>query len=89
MPASLCRSPLRGHPALPDTGASEVEEVETSLAAYPFDPDLPRSRHPYLEVAVRLERPDPDLRRRIEAVLEGKPVRLLKLACKYPGRSRG
>jgi len=38
---------------------------------------------------VRLERPDPGLRARIEAVLEGRPARLLKLSTEYPGRSAG
>lgn len=73
----------------PDTGAGEVEEVEASLAAHRFDPDLPIERHPYLEVAVRLERPDPCLRSRIEAALDGKPARLLKLTTEYPGAVAG
>jgi exonuclease SbcD len=72
-----------------DTGAGDVEAVEAALAAHRFDPDLPAERHPYLEVAVRLECPDPDLRRRIEAALEGKPARLLKLATEYPGTPTG
>ena len=73
----------------PDTGAEDVEEVEAALAAYPFDPDLPRERHPYLELVVRLERPNPDLRRRMEVALEGKPARLLKLSSEYPGAVAG
>lgn len=73
----------------PESGAGEVDAVEASLAAYLFDPDLPPERYPYLEVAVRLERPNPGLRRRIEAVLEGKPARLLKLTSEYPGAVAG
>ncbi len=73
----------------PDSGAGEVEELEAALGAYPSDPNLARERHPYLEVAVRLERPDPDLRRRMEDVLEGKPARLLKLTTEYPGQVAG
>lgn len=73
----------------PGSGAGEVEEVETALAEYPFDSDLPPERHPYLEVTVRLERPDPDLRRRIEAILDDKPARLLKLTSEYPGAVGG
>lgn len=69
----------------PETGAGDVEQVEAALAAFPFDPDLPPERYPYLEVVVRLDRPNPDLRRRMEAALEGKPARLLKLTSEYPG----
>lgn len=73
----------------PDTRAGEVEEVEAALAAHDFDPALPPERHPYVEVVVRLERPDPDLRRRIEAALDGRPARLLKLTSEYPGVTAG
>jgi len=73
----------------PETGAGELDAVEARLAEHPFDPVLPPERHPYLEVAVRLERPNPGLRRRIEAVLEGKPARLLKLTSEYPGAVAG
>ena len=73
----------------PDAGAGAVEEVESALAEHTFDPNLPPERHPYLEVAVRLERPDPNLRNRIEAALDGKPARLLKLTSEYPGAVAG
>ena len=73
----------------PERGSADVATVEAALAAFPFDPGLPAERHPYLEVVVRLERPDPGLRARIEAVLEGRPARLLKLSTEYPGRSAG
>ncbi|MCG6860703.1 MAG: exonuclease SbcCD subunit D C-terminal domain-containing protein [Chromatiaceae bacterium] len=52
---------------LPDTGAGQIEELENRLATCSFDPGLPPERHPYLEVAVRLDRPDSDLRRRCRA----------------------
>ena len=73
----------------PERGSESVEVVEAALAAFPLDPDLPPERHPYLEVVVRLERPDPGLRARIDAVLEGRPARLLKLTSEYPGRVCG
>lgn len=73
----------------PDAGAGQLDELEILLSERDFDPDLPQERHPYLEVAVHLERPDPDLRRRIEAALDGKPVRLLKLTSEYPAAVSG
>ncbi len=73
----------------PEQGSESLESVESALAAFPFDPDLPPERHPYLEVVVRLDRPDPGLRSRIDAVLEGRPARLLKLSAEYPGRAMG
>jgi exonuclease SbcD len=42
-------------------------------------PDLPESSWPYLEVRVRLDSPEPGLRARIDAALEGKPVRLARI----------
>jgi exonuclease SbcD len=73
----------------PEQGSEEVDRVLAALESYPFDQALPPQCHPYLEVVVRLERPDPGLRQRIEAVLEDRPARLLKLTGDYPGRSAG
>lgn len=56
-----------------------IEEVLTALAALEL-PEAPDPQTlPYLEVRVRLDSPEPGLRGRIEAVLEGKPVRLAKI----------
>lgn len=49
--------------------------------ALPANEDL--QRQPYLEVRVRLDAPEPGLRARIEAVLEGKPVRLAKIETSF------
>lgn len=49
-------------------------------------PDLPEHGQPYLEVKVRLNQPEPDLRHQIEAVLRGKPVRLIRIEPRYPTR---
>ncbi len=56
-----------------------VEEVLAALAALdlPAQPDM--LAHPYLEVRVRLDAPEPNLRARVEAALENKPVRLAKI----------
>jgi exonuclease SbcD len=59
--------------------ALAVDEVLSLLAAL----DLPSSddvqTHPYLEVRVRLDRPEPGLRARVEAALDGVPVRLARI----------
>ncbi len=63
---------------IPDSGAAPLEEVETLLEKIDV-PELDDDRRPFLEVAVRLESPTPELRRRIEVALRGKPVRLTRV----------
>lgn len=68
---------------LPEGGAATPEVVLARLrqlpaATVPSSPEE-RARWPFLEVRVRLEQPDPDLRRRVDEALEDKAVRLLKL----------
>ena len=55
-----------------------LDEVLATLAALEL-PDVPEEEHPYLEVRVRLDAPEPGLRARIEAALAGKPVRLARI----------
>jgi exonuclease SbcD len=43
-------------------------------------------RQPWLEVRVRLDEPQPDLRNQIESALEGKAVRLVRIAAEYAGK---
>lgn len=62
---------------LPKTPASPAE-VEAELSALEL-PECAPEAMPYLEVRVRLDQPEPALRARIEAVLSGKPVRLVKI----------
>ncbi|HEX5338238.1 MAG TPA: exonuclease SbcCD subunit D C-terminal domain-containing protein [Gallionella sp.] len=56
-----------------------VEDVLAALTAL----DLPEASdlrtHPYLEVRVQLDAPEPGLRARVEAALENKPVRLARI----------
>ncbi|MGV7209757.1 exonuclease SbcCD subunit D C-terminal domain-containing protein [Oxalobacteraceae bacterium A2-2] len=61
-------------PARPAPLAQVLEE----LAALEL-PLLDAHQQPFLEVRVRLEGPEPGLRTRVEAALEGKPVRLAKI----------
>ncbi len=56
-----------------------VDEVLAQLAAFDFPVSAGIQLHPYLEVRVQLDMPEPGLRARIEAVLENKPVRLAKI----------
>lgn len=69
---------LRRVPRQPAVLPDVLEALER-LEAAALEPDL----WPYLEVPVRLEAPEPGLRARIEAVLEGKPVRLTGIAVGY------
>lgn len=55
-----------------------VDVVLAELAALDL-PDLPPDAQPFLEVRVLLDAPQPGLRARIEAALDGKPVRLAKI----------
>ncbi|SDB15237.1 Exodeoxyribonuclease I subunit D [Pseudomonas sp. NFACC23-1] len=42
-------------------------------------------RQPWLEVRVRLDEPQPDLRHQVETALQGKAVRLVRIAAEYAG----
>lgn len=69
-------------PAKPAPLAQVLEE----LAALDV-PDAPADQQPFLEVRVRLDAPEPGLRSRIEAALEGKPVRLAKIETSSAARA--
>ena len=55
-----------------------LAEVLAALAALDL-PERPLHRQPFIEVRVLLDAPEPGLRGRIEAALEGKPARLAKI----------
>jgi exonuclease SbcD len=55
-----------------------LEDALAALSALDL-PTLPAHLQPFLEVRVLLDAPEPGLRARIEAALEGKPVRLAKI----------
>jgi exonuclease SbcD len=74
---------------VPEQGQLTPEAAEAALESHPFATGLPPDQYPYLEVAVHLAKPDPGLRRRIEAAVDGKPVRLLKLTPHYAGGGGG
>ncbi|KPA93626.1 exonuclease SbcCD subunit D C-terminal domain-containing protein, partial [Pseudomonas asplenii] len=68
-------------------GPLPFAEILERLAELP-DVDLlaDLQRQPWLEVRVRLDEPQPDLRQQIESALQGKAVRLVRIAAEYAGR---
>ncbi|HEX7988440.1 MAG TPA: exonuclease SbcCD subunit D C-terminal domain-containing protein [Duganella sp.] len=69
-------------PAKPAPLAQVLEELSALDV-----PDAPPDQQPFLEVRVRLDAPEPGLRARIEAALEGKPVRLAKIETSSAARA--
>ncbi|NYE59365.1 exonuclease SbcD [Duganella sp. 1224] len=63
-----------------------LAQVLDELAAL-APPDAPPEQQPYLEVRVLLEQPEPGLRARIEAALDGKAVRLAKIETSTAARA--
>jgi DNA repair protein SbcD/Mre11 len=72
---------------LPSGPATPIAEVLQGLAAAVFDATLPPEAHPFLEVRVLDDGPDPTRRRRIEEALAGKPVRLALIKLESPSRA--
>ncbi|MGQ9370209.1 exonuclease SbcCD subunit D C-terminal domain-containing protein [Azospirillum sp. ST 5-10] len=72
------RVPGRGRFAPP-------EEALAALRALSLDDSLAAEAWPFLEVCVALDEPRPGLRDEVTAVLDGRPVRLLKLAVQLTG----
>ncbi|MDW7748322.1 exonuclease SbcCD subunit D [Halomonas sp.] len=70
--------------AMQRIGPAPLDEVLAELEALEDDPALVRERWPWLEVRVELDAPIPDLRARVEAALEGKALRLLRLERRLP-----
>jgi exonuclease SbcD len=53
-----------------------------------FDEDLPAEQWPFVELRIRLEKPEPGLRQQVEEVISKLPVRLLKISTAYSGRDK-
>ena len=68
---------------VPEAGALPLEEAEAALRALRLAETAPE-RRAYLEVAVRLDGPEPDLRRRIEEALGETPARLTRILRETP-----
>ncbi|MDO7899652.1 exonuclease SbcCD subunit D C-terminal domain-containing protein [Pseudomonas citrulli] len=67
-------------------GPAPLADILVQLKGLP-DIDLLADvqRQPWLEVRVRLDEPQPDLRHQVEAALQGKAVRLVRIAAEYAG----
>jgi DNA repair protein SbcD/Mre11 len=72
---------------VPEEGASVPDAIEDMLRALTLD-DPGVDRRPFLEIAVQLFSPEPDLRRRIDTALASKPVRLTRIDTSRLGADR-
>jgi exonuclease SbcD len=68
------------------TKPAPIAQVLEELAALEVEITSP-DRQPFLEVRVLLDAPEPGLRSRIEAALDGKPVRLAKIETSSAART--
>ena len=70
-------------------GPAPLAQILSQLAELP-DIDLLADalRQPWLEVRVTLDEPQPDLRQQIETALQGKSVRLVRIAAEYAGSGK-
>lgn len=84
--AGVTAIPVPRPVAMHRVGPGPLDDVLGELEALPYDPDLPREQWPWLEVRVTLTAPLPDLRARVEAVLKGRALRLLRLERRLPQR---
>ena len=69
----------------PDREAATVDEALAALAGLPERGPGPEAARPLLEVVVRVERPEPTLRQRVEDALQRKEARLARLGVESAG----
>jgi len=65
-----------------------LSEVLAQLEQLDFDEDLPTERRPFVELRIKLEKPEPGLRQQVEEVIAKLPVRLLKISTAYRGSDK-
>jgi len=80
-PVAILRLPAGGAPGT-------LEQAEAAVSALPPAASAAREHWPYLELALCLDQPRPFLRAEIEALLEGKAARLVRLAVTTDGSGR-
>ncbi len=71
---------------VPQTGSAAIDDVVLQLENLPVDSTVPSEQHPFLEVRVLEDQPDPTRRKRIEQALEGKSVRLASIKVESQAR---
>ncbi len=69
---------------VPESGALPPDDLVEAVASLDLA-DLPSEQWPFLDLAVRLEGPRPDLRHRLDEALGGRPARLARLTAERPG----
>jgi exonuclease SbcD len=62
-----------------------LADVIAQLECLDLDHELPVERTPFVELRIRLDKPEPGLRQQIEEAIAGLPLRLLKISTAYGG----
>jgi DNA repair protein SbcD/Mre11 len=75
--------------SVPSGGARPIEEVLEELARLEFAEEPQRDRHPFIEVLVLLERPEPGLHARVADALKDRPCRLTRVKPVFPDAATG
>jgi exonuclease SbcD len=65
-----------------------LSAVLEQLEQLDFDDDLPIEQRPFVELRIKLEKPEPGLRQQVEEVISKLPVRLLKISTAYSGSDK-
>ncbi len=65
-----------------------LSAVLEQLERMDFDDDLPPEQRPFVELRIKLEKPEPGLRQQVEEVISKLPVRLLKISTAYSGSDK-
>ena len=65
-----------------------LSDVLAQLEQLNFDEDLPIEQRPFVELRIKLEKPEPGLRQQVEEVIAKLPVRLLKISTAYRGSDK-
>jgi len=64
---------------IPERGAASLADVLPILRALPDKDTLPAARHPFLEVVITLDRPEPALHPQVQDALVDRAARLVKV----------
>jgi exonuclease SbcD len=65
-----------------------VSAVLKQLEQMDFDGNLPIEQRPFVELRIKLDKPEPGLRQQVEDVIAKLPVRLLKISTAYSGSDK-
>lgn len=60
-------------------GPAPLDDVVAQIAALDLAPDLPASQWPFIDIAVRIDGPEPHLQARILGALQSKSLRLVRI----------